>query len=246
MFNTMEIQKELEYLGFTANEIKIYLALLRIGKSKAGRLAKECSIERTSAYNALKRLISEGLVSYVIESNNKVFNAAHPGKIIDMFKEKEERASLLVPHLTNLRSYEREKENILKFRGYNGIKTVLNDVIKSCKKGEECLVFSTDNQLSERMPTYAEIYVARKDKKQLRSRMLVREDKKEKGKKMSKFTKIKYIPGKLLSPANINVYKDKVAVIIWTEVPEAVIIDNKEAAETFRSFFEFMWRVAKR
>jgi len=245
MFNTMDIHKELEDLGFTTNEIKIYLALLRIGRSKAGRLAKECSIERTSAYNALKRLISEGIVSYVIESNNRIFNAAHPDKIIDMFKEKEERAALLVPHLKNLRSYEREKENILKFKGYNGIKTVLNDVLKSCKKGGEYLVFSTDNQLSERMPTYAEIYVARKDEKQLRSRMLVREDKRKKGKKMSKFTKIRYIPGKLDSPANVSVYRNKVAVFIWTEIPEAVIIDNKEAAETFRSFFEFMWKQAK-
>ena len=68
----MEIEQELRNLGFTSNEAIVYLTLLRLGKSQAGRLAKECNLERTSTYNSLKRLVGEGVVSYIIESNKRV------------------------------------------------------------------------------------------------------------------------------------------------------------------------------
>jgi sugar-specific transcriptional regulator TrmB len=233
---------ELEYLGFTPNEVKVYLTLLRIGRSKAGRLAKECGLERTSTYNALQQLIRQGLVSFVIEANKKVFAAAEPSRIVDLFKEKEERAALIVPKLIGLKKFEREKETILKFKGYSGIKTVFNDILRSCREGSEYLAIGLEGQLSERMPTFAEIFVARKDEKKLHSRALVRASRK--GKKMSKYTKVRYVPQEVVSPININIYCDKVAMIMWSEIPEAVIIDNSQSAAAFRSYFEFMWKHA--
>jgi hypothetical protein len=101
-----------------------------------------------------------------------------------MFHEKQERALKLVPEISSLRKFEKEKEDILKFRGYSGVKTVMNDLLKTCKKGDEYLIFGSENQISKRMPIFAQIFVARKDKKKLRARILMRVD--LVGKKMSK------------------------------------------------------------
>lgn len=237
------ISYELEYLGFTPNEVKVYLTLLRIGRSMAGRLAKESNLERTSTYNALKNLIKKGIVSYLIESNKKVFAPAEPSKIVDMFKEKQDRASLLIPSLMNIKQFEREKESILKFKGYSGIKTVMNNILNTCKKNEEYLILGMEGQLSERLPTFAKIYVARKDEKKLRARALIRKVKE--GHKMSKYTKIRYLPEETSSNISINIYGNKVALIIWSDTPEAVIIDNKETADAFRIYFEIIWSNAK-
>jgi HTH-type transcriptional regulator, sugar sensing transcriptional regulator len=240
----MEISQDLEALGFTKNEVRVYLTLLRIGSTMAGRLAREAGLERTSAYNALNRLVNEGVVSYVIESRKKVFHASDPQKIIDMFKEKEARAERLVPKIVALRKFEREREHILKFRGYAGVKTVFNDIINNCKEGEEYLIFGSENQLSTRMPEFAQILVSRKDKKKLRARILLKESMKGTGKKMSEYTKVRFVPKTWRSLVNINVYGSKVALFLWSETPEAIIIDNKDAADTFRSYFEFMWENA--
>jgi len=242
----MEIEKELRDLGFTGNEARVYLTLLRLGRSQAGRLSKECNLERTSAYNALKRLVMGGLVSYVIESNKKVFSASNPNKIVEMFSEKIERASLLLPSLMNLKQYEKEKESILKFRGYSGIKTVMNDILRTCKNGGEYLIFGSENQLSERMSVFAEIFVARKDKKKLKTRILMRQGLRGRQKRMSGYTQARYVPSEIISPANINVYANKVAILLWAETPEAIIIDNEGAAASFRSYFEFMWKNARK
>ena len=34
---------------------------------------------------------------------------------------------------------------------------------------------------------------------------------------------------------------DKIALIIWTDEPEGIIIENEAAAKAYRSYFEFMW-----
>ena len=236
------IEKELRDLGFTDNEVKIYLTLLRIGRGKAGRISKESSLERTSTYNALKKLQERGLVSYVIEANRKVFAVAEPNKILDMFKEKEERAKLIIPKLEQLKKAEQEKENILKFRGYAGIKTVLNDILKKCKDGEEHYIIGSEGQLSERMPIFAEIFVARKDKKKLRARVLLRKGRFSDIR--SKYAKVRFLPQDVQSQSVTNIYGDKVAIILWSEIPEAIIIDDKSTAETYKSYFEFMLKNA--
>ena len=239
----MDVRRNLELLGFTNNEVKVYLALLRIGSSRAGRIAKECSLERTSTYNALKRLVAKGAVSYVIESNTKVFSSGDPTKIVDVFKEKQERAQLLVPSLVSMQKWEREREVILKFRGYAGVKTALNDILNSCSSGDEYLIFGSENQLSERMETFAKIFVARKDAKKLKAKILMRKG--IGGHKKSKYTQVRYVPKQVVSTTVTTVYKNKVSVIIWSKVPEAIIIDDPSAAESFRTYFEFMWQHAQ-
>lgn len=237
------IEEELRNLGFTDNEVKVYLTLLRIGKGKAGRISKESSLERTSTYNALKRLQEKGLVSYVIEANRKVFAVAEPNNILDMFKEKEERAKILIPKLEKLKQAEQEKENILKFRGYAGIKTVFSDLLKTCKEGEEHYIIGSEGQLTERMPTFANIFVARKDKKKLRARALLRKGRFSDIR--SKYAKYRFLPQETASKSVTNIYGNKVAIILWSEIPEAIIIDDKSTADTYRAYFEFMWKNAK-
>ncbi|MEK6874374.1 MAG: helix-turn-helix domain-containing protein [Nanoarchaeota archaeon] len=236
------IEEELRDLGFRDNEVKVYIALLRMGRGKAGRIAKECSLERTSTYNAIKKLQEKGLVSYVFEASRKVFSVAEPIKILDMLKEKEERANLVIPKLEQLKKAEQEKENILKFRGYNGVKTVLNDILKTCKDGETHYIIGSEGQLTKRMPTFARIFVVRKDKKKLHARVLLRKGRHSDIR--SKYAKIRFLPQETVSKSVTNIYGEKVAIILWSEIPEAIVIDDKSTAETYKAYFEFMWKNA--
>src|SRR3989344_766205 len=240
----MTLEGQLRMLNFTDNEIKVYLALLRIGTAQAGRIAKECMLERTSTYNAIKRLQEKGMVSSVIEANRNVFAAAPPAKILDIFREKEERAKLIIPELEQLKRFEKEKETILKFRGYAGVKTVLNDILKTCKQNGEYLILGPERQLSERMPTFAKIFVAQKDKKRIRARIILRQI--AGNNVMSKYTEARYVPQEVFSPTVTSIYGDKIALIVWSETPEAIIIDNADTAKTYRTYFEFIWKHAKK
>jgi hypothetical protein len=73
--------------------------------------------------------------------------------------------------------------------------------------------------------------------------MLIRKGRKELGKK--NLTEHRYMPNLAESPAVTNVYGDKIAIVIWTDEPEGIIIENAAAAKAYRSYFDVMWKNAK-
>jgi hypothetical protein len=57
---------------------------------------------------------------------------------------------------------------------------------------------------------------------------------------------IKYLPKKYTSPLAVNIYRDKVAIILWSkDNPIAIVIKNKDVSEGYKKYFELMWRIAK-
>lgn len=68
----------LEELGLGKNEVKVYLALLKIGESKVNEIAKMSGIYRRTIYEALKGLVERGLVSHIIRGKKKYFTASDP------------------------------------------------------------------------------------------------------------------------------------------------------------------------
>ena len=68
---------------------------------------------------------------------------------------------------------------------------------------------------------------------------------KEKVKKIH-LSEIRLLPEKYSSPLAVNIYGDKVAIILWSrENPFAIVIKNKEISEGYRKHFELMWKSAK-
>ena len=60
-------------------------------------------------------------------------------------------------------------------------------------------------------------------------------------------SEIKFLPQKYSSPLAVNIYKDKVAIILWSkENPIAIVIKNKEITEGYKKHFELMWNVARK
>jgi HTH-type transcriptional regulator, sugar sensing transcriptional regulator len=235
-----DIQSILRKLDLTENEIKVYLALLQRGKSKAGALAKESMIERSSCYNALKRLVEKGMVSYAIEARRKVYAAAHPKKIIDYYKEKEEIAANAIPELENLYKQTKDIEDIKLFKGYKGIKTIFLEILRERK---ENLVFGTEGLFSQKMPYFAPHYIKEIEKRKIKIRNLRSE--KSTG-LVTKTTQVKYIPKRFTSNVETNIFSNKIAIITWSEPPEAVLIENRVAADSYRNYFEFMWKHARK
>jgi|TARA_Y100000034_G_C6875103_1_gene400087 sugar-specific transcriptional regulator TrmB len=236
--------RDLEKLNFSVNESKVYLVLIKIGSSLAGRISKEANLDRSSTYNALKMLVEKGIVSTVHENKRTIFVPANPKKIVDYFKEKQELANKIVPFLKERYSLKKEKKNITLFQGYKGLKTIFQDILSSCNKNEEYLIIASEGQFGEKMPYYAPLFRKLKLEKKIKTKMLIREGRNKKTK--SPHTQYKVLPSDVISPATINIYNGKVAIFIWEEKPEAILIKNKEVSETFKNYFNFVWKHAKK
>ena len=87
-----EILKE---IGLNENEIKVYIILLRLGSSKVNEVYDKTKIPRSFIYEVLKSLIDKGLVSYVIKSGIRYYEAAKPLKLKEILKKKESKLDFI-------------------------------------------------------------------------------------------------------------------------------------------------------
>ena len=84
------IEENLSKLGFSPSEIKIYLHLLNNGSSYPNKISAETKLNRTNVYEALDRLVSKGVTSFINKNKVKWFEAKSPNSLLSLIKEKEE------------------------------------------------------------------------------------------------------------------------------------------------------------
>lgn len=233
------IEKTLEKIGLSQNEIKVYLTLNDQGSMKAGRIAKLAHMDRSSAYNAIQMLLDKGLVSYVLIGKVKWFQATGPQRILEYLKEQQDDVMAVLPELQERHKRKKVEGQVRLFKGIKGVKSVFLDIIRT---GKDNYVFGSEGQFSERMPEFAYQFDRMKKEKGIRTQLILKKGRKELDSKTSEHN---YLPNIAESPAVTNIYGDKIAIIIWTDEPEGIIIENAAAAKAYKSYFEFMWKHSK-
>ncbi|MFA5992730.1 MAG: helix-turn-helix domain-containing protein [Candidatus Pacearchaeota archaeon] len=238
--NDKKIEQTLEKVGLSSNEIKTYLTLTDHGSMKAGRISKIAQIDRSSAYNAIKLLIEKGLVSYVLIGKVKWFQAAGPRRLLDYIKEQEEDLKEIIPQLSERHKAHKIEGQLRMFKGLKGVKTIFLDIART---GKNNYAFGSEGQFSERMPDFAYHFDLLKKQNKIHTKLIIRKGRKELD---NKTTEYRYLENIEESPAVTNIYGDKIAIIIWTDEPEGIIIENAAAAKAYKAYFDVMWNSAKK
>jgi len=237
-------QRFIEQVGLTSSEVKIYLVLLEKGSIRAGEISRYTGIHRRSVYDAIERLIEKGLVSYIKTNNRHYYEAADPGRLLELLKEREDNIKDIMPELELLRKFSEEKKETLFFRGRQAIKTVFDDQIR---EGKEVLIFGDAVNVNEIVKYYFPHYDKERVEKKIMVRMLFDESaRKEKYLKKIPLADIKFIKKGNKSPVSTNIYSDKVSIIMWEDNPKAILIKETSLANSFKSYFEFMWGFARK
>ncbi|MFH0714321.1 MAG: helix-turn-helix domain-containing protein [Candidatus Diapherotrites archaeon] len=236
----MDLKKVLTDLRMGENEAKAYLALLKFGEATAAQAAKETKIPRTLVYPLLEKMIESGLASYVIKNGVKCFLPANPSKLMLELKEKESQLQKAMPELSKLSQSMEKETKVEVFAGKEGLKTVLKDIISQKK---DYVAFGEEGRFQKTLPIDTQKFLQELEKSGIHERVLARQDTKKSILK-SKNSKFKYLPKEYLTPVTTVVYGNKVANFIWTPPCHGIIIENKEMADSFRSYFENLWKIA--
>jgi len=234
--NNME---ELKQAGLTENESKIYLALIDIGPSLAGGVARKTGLHRRTIYDTMEMLIQKGLVGYILKNNRKVFSAANPKRLIEIIQEKQDILSPFVDTLNQKYNLKKEKEETLFYKGKEGLKTIFEDQLNS----KEVLILGASPKAYEILQFYFKWYDKTRKEKKIKTKIIATT--KDLKKSKIPLAEIRYLPEKYISPVSVNIYQDKTAIILWAKEPIAILIKNKEIAEAYKDYFELMWKIAK-
>lgn len=244
------IKQALQRIGFTNGEIRTYIALLELGSTSTGPLIKKSRISGSKIYEVLDRLQEKGLASSVIKNNVKHFEATAPDKILDYLDEKgkeleKEKTAIrkIIPELTTKQKSGQKSETKV-YTGFEGLKTVNEDIIRTLRKGEEWLSMGLTEQ-----PRAWEIHFTHRQKERARKgikhKHLLNEKYKSLYKKRKKLphTEYRFLPKEFEMPTSTEIYNNKVAIMILTkENPMAIQIESKEAAASFRKYFYALWK----
>ena len=250
--DTIRILKILNQTGFTKGESKVYISLLELGESKVGPLIKSSKISRSKVYDILERLISKNLVSKITKNGILMYQALPPERLMINLKKKEENLKQeeeilqkILPQLQMLQP--QQKVNVMVYEGYKGFKSMIDKTIEelSSKDTYEAMGIS---QTTKAMSHYAKkIYEAQKEKK-FKARSIFDEKGAFKIKeRKNKNHEMKILPKGWNTPSLFTIYQNTVGIHLGKEKSIiSVIIKNEEIAESFKTSFNAMWKIAKK
>jgi sugar-specific transcriptional regulator TrmB len=242
----------LEEIGLTESEIKVYLALLKRGSSTKGPIVREAGITSSKVYEVIDRLIDKGLASYVLKNKVKYFNAAPPSRIKDYLREKEEKLKeqektldSILPQLEMLENIKERKSDAEVYRGWKGMQTVYNDLIETLQPGEEYLVFGASVGADrKRTRSFFRRFSMKVQRKRLNAKIIFNENARGNIPGIEDAAQLRYLDHN--TPSEILVYSDKTAIVLLEKDPLIILIRGENIANSFRTYFDVMWKAAKR
>ncbi len=232
---------QLEQAGLSPNEAKCYIALLKLGSASANEISRKSGIHRVSVYDALRGLREKGLISQIMRANKLLFEAGNPEKIQELIQEKEnqlEEAKKVIPQLLLEFKLAKQKQEIHSFKGLAGIKTVLQEMLKSAT---EILDFGAEYKIKEFLPYDYPKWDKERVKRKIKMRIVA--NIKIKPTKIL-LTEIKFVPKEFASAVSTYIFDGKVALIMWVDSPLAVLIEHQAVYESYKSYFEYLWKTA--
>ncbi|MBR9701389.1 TrmB family transcriptional regulator [Candidatus Pacearchaeota archaeon] len=237
----MKIYETLEETGLKKGEIKVYLALLKLGSSPISKLKESTGLHRTTIYDFVEKLLNRALVSYNTQKGVRYYKATEPRRLLEELKEKEEKIKAILPEIEKITKDSPKDISVETYRGREGNIILMNDILET---GGEYLVLSAEEQRFEEIFS---IHIAQHFKKEkmlgITSRALTREDTDFYFKAPT--TTYRFLPKNFFGPTAIAIYGDKVGFFIW-EPLSTIIIKNKELAEGYKKHFELLWKTAKK
>jgi HTH-type transcriptional regulator, sugar sensing transcriptional regulator len=243
----LELLKE---IGLTDGEIRVYLALFKLGSTSTGPLIKESKVHASKVYPILDRLIEKGLVSFVKEGKKTIYTAnpattiiSYLNKLQSKIGQQKKSATNLIEELTKLKSLNKTESETTVFKGSKGLKNAYNIAIAELKKGEGCYAMFLPKVSNNLLPFFKR-FITEVSKKKANHYLLYNEPSPE-------IDLIKHLPRTHVridtphgyqSPAEMCVYGDY--TIISTSGGKeylTILIKDKIIANSFKNQFKAIW-----
>lgn len=235
----------LKDLGLTNTEIKVYITLLELGSSLASKLSQSAKVERAVTYHILEKLIRKGLVSYVVRENRKYFSATEPEKLKDLIKEKEASLNELIPELSKLKNSTEQPLSVEVFRGQEGFKTIMEDLIRDKKPYYIIGYTGKGPEIAKYWYTH---WNKRRSKNKVYRYLLIHKGDEAMVALKYPLTKYRILPEEVIHEAKTStiIYgEDKMVLFLPLKEFAGIRIKNKEMYSSYKDYFDILWKKSK-
>jgi len=239
----MDTRQVLEQFGLHGRKADVYLAALELGGASVIDIARKANIKRTTVYDILLDLKNDGLISETMKGAKRLFIGEDPEKIKKDLEKKEALFSEILPQLKSIYNVKGMKPKIKFYEGKEGLIEAYDDALKY---SGEVLAFGSEDVLNVLGQNWAEQYIKRRVKKNIRIRAILPETKQlvenivardQEHLRVCKLIKKEKYPFSV----EVDIYGFQKVALISCKEQMAVIIESAEINNTMKWIFEMCW-----
>lgn len=160
---------DLEKLGLSDEEARVYVACLEINGGPISVVAKKAGVHRVSCYHTIDKLLDKQLLSQYTKNGVKYVSPEPPEHLLKMTEEKMTLAKSLLPELQLLASALAFKPTMRSYEGADGVRKVFEESLSA--KGE-IQGYTNLRQFIDFSPQFFEHYTQQKLRKGIKTRFL--------------------------------------------------------------------------
>ncbi len=242
-------EKELQNLGLSEKESKVYLAALELGPETVQNIARKADINRPTAYLQIELLKQKGLVSEFEKGKKTYYSAESPERVLSLLNNfqqelefKKSEVMRILPALNDLFAGAGEKPKVRFFEGIEGVKAMQNDFL--AVKDKKIESFTNLDKLFELFPQHEDEYTKQRINKGIKAFVIYtrKEGPVEDATSEKNLREAKYLDqNKIPMSADVTIFDNKVALITYKAKPVSVIIEDADIAAAIRAIFYSVW-----
>ncbi len=235
----------LQSFGLTEKEAKIYLANLELGPATVTDIAHHASIQRTTAYTVIQKLIEQKLLKEDLSAKIQRYTVEDPEKI---FLESQERMMALKTVMPTLKAMHRGtqfKPTVRYYKGLEGIRSFYEGILKEKDLKSYCIV-SSESSWMKMDPPYFKKFLHRRAQKRIYTRLILEDSpqaREHQRRQKEYYGEVKILPqnAESLFESGVYIFSQKVIFIAQKQEFIAVEIESRDIQRTLQFMFDFMW-----
>lgn len=253
--NDTLLETRLHELGFSEAEAATYLFLVKNGAASVQTITDAVSFPRSTVNLSVDTLVNRGLVSFFVRGKRKnyvprplenLMNYLIPEE--EAVQKKKKQVVSLMPDLESLFYLKAGASDVEFLEGEEGLKKLYNMTLEN--SGKEILRLSVASEKFNFIPEFLKEYVAQKNERGIRTRIIV--PKTEFSKTLADSDAKDNRETRLLDKDAFNpniamaIWDDNVAMTAWDKSLKTTLWKSKIHADFFRSIFEILWSFASK
>lgn len=160
---------DLQRLGLSAEEARVYLACLEINGGPVSVIARKSGAERVGCYHTIENLLKKRLLSQYNKNGVKCFAPEPPEQLMKMAEEQINITRSIIPELKSLVSTLVFKPKIRFYEGRDGVEKVFTESLTARR---EILGYTNLKLVTAFFPGFFRQYTHDKLKKKIKTRYL--------------------------------------------------------------------------
>jgi HTH-type transcriptional regulator, sugar sensing transcriptional regulator len=242
-----DIESKLQALGLSKNEAAVYIALLKVGQTSAGKIIEKTNLHRSVVYETLHKLTDRKMVFQLDKKRIAYFQATDPARILQDILAKEEIAQEIMPALKIL--VDTKLPEIKIYEGVESYREFWMNSFKTLPRGStDYVAGSIGKKWQEHMGEDVDKFLKLRVERQIQWKMIIFEKDDVEFDIFKKYPKLhdyRFINKKFSRTGNFNIFNNDTLILHLAVEPMIIEIKNVGLATAFRNIFDILWEMGK-